>query len=118
MKRISILLAVLIGFGSAAFSQDPDTSKVRIGKKQYTIIVDDDKEVKILTDGDDDIVVKERVHTKKKMRRMNGIWDGLEIGVNNFVNEDYKFDFLPDDDFMKLRVPNSYGVNMNFAEKS
>ena len=118
MKRISLLLAVLIGFGAAAFSQDPDTSKVRIGKKQYTIIVDDDKEVRIITDGADDVVVKERVNHKKKMRRMNGTWDGFEIGVNSFVNSDYGMDLPSDAGFMDLRLPNSMGFNFNFAEKS
>ena len=118
MKRFAILLAVLIGFGSAAFSQEQDTSKVRIGKKQYTIIVDDDKEVRIITDDDDGFAVRERVHKKKKMRRMNGTWDGIELGVNNFVNADYEFDFLPEDNFMKLKVPNSYNLSLNFAEKS
>ena len=116
MKRISLLLALLIGFGAAAFSQDPDTSKVRIGKKQYKIIVDDDNEVTVLTD--DDVVVRERVHKKKKARRMNGSWDGLEIGVNDFLNSDYEMDLPADADFMELKVPNSWGVNLNFAEKS
>ncbi len=116
MKRISLLLALLIGFGAAAFSQDPDTSKIRIGKKQYKIIVDDDNEVTVLTD--DDVVVRERVHKKKKARRMNGSWDGLEIGVNDFLNSDYEMDLPADADFMELKVPNSWGVNLNFAEKS
>jgi len=119
MKRFSLLLAVLIGFGAAAFSQDPDTSKVRIGKKQYTIIVDEDKDIRIITeDGDDDVVVRERVHKKKKMRRMNGTWDGLEIGVNSFLNSDYEMDLPSNAGFMDLRVPNSWAVNLNFAEKS
>ncbi len=117
MKRISLVLAVLIGFGAAVYSQEQDTSKVRIGKKEYTIIVDDDKEVRIITDNDKD--GHEHVYKKKKkMRRMNGVWDGFEFGVNNFVNADYQFDFLPEEDFMKLQVPNSWGVNLNFAEKS
>ena len=119
MKRLSLLLAVLIGFGAAAFSQDPDTSKVRIGKKQYTIIVDDNKDIRIITeDGDDGVVVRERIHKKKKMRRMNGTWDGLEIGVNNFLNSDYEMDLPANAGFMDLKVPNSWAVNLNFAEKS
>lgn len=116
MKRISLLLALLIGFGVAAFSQDPDTSKVRIGKKQYKIIIDENKDITILTD--DDVVVRERIHKKKKMRRMDGIWNGLEIGVNSFLNSDYEMDLPADAGFMELKVPDSWGVNLNFAEKS
>ena len=111
-------MAVLIGLGSAAFSQEADTSKVRIGKKQYTIIVDDDKEVRIITDEDDDVIVKDRVEKKKKMRKMDGIWSGLEIGVNDFINSDYNMDLPANAGFMDLRVPNSWAVNLNFAEKS
>ena len=119
MKRLSLFLAVLIGFGAAAFSQDPDTSKVRIGKKEYTIVINDDERVKIFTDdGEDDIVVREHVHEKKKMRRMDGIWDGLEIGVNNFLNYDNELALPANGEFMDLKVPNSWGVNLNFAEKS
>jgi len=81
--------------------------------------VDDDKAVRIITDeGDDNVVVRERVHKKKKMRRMNGTWDGLEIGVNNFLNSDYEMDLPANAGFMDLRVPNSWAVNLNFAEKS
>jgi len=118
MKRISLLLAVLIGFGAAAFSQEADTSKVRIGKKQYTIIIDDAKEVRIITDADDDVIVSKRAPKKKRTPRMNGTWDGFEIGMNSFVNSDYQLDLPGNAGFMDLKVPNSWALNFNFAEKS
>ena len=118
MKRFSLLLAVLIGFGAAAFSQDPDTSKVRIGNKQYTIIIDSDKEVRILTE--DDVEVRERVYNRKKVHRMHGTWVGFEIGLNHFVNSDFSLNYEDDPEaaFMELRVPNSYNVSVNFYEKT
>lgn len=118
MKRFSLFLALLIGIGVTTYAQDPDTSKVRIGNKQYTIIIDSDKEVRILTE--DDVIVNERVHKRKRMHRMHGTWDGFEIGLNHFVNSDFDLNYEDDPEaaFMELRVPNSYNLNFNFCERT
>lgn len=120
MKKIGLLfLALLIGFGTVLTSQEADTSKVRIGKKKYTIIVDDDKEVRIIPDDnvilDDDVRVKKY---KKPKRRMDGTWGGLEFGLTNFVNSDYQLDLPQGGEFLDLKMGNSWGFNWNFAEKS
>lgn len=121
MKRLTLLLlALTVGLGTM-FAQEADTSKVRIGKKKYTIIVDDDKDIQIITDdGDyeyeDNIIIREK--KKKKQRRMDGTWGGLEFGLTNFVNTDYALDLPADGSFMELDLPTSWGINLNFAEKS
>ncbi len=121
MKRLVLFtMAMLIGLGTASFAQDPDTSKVRIGNKKYTIIVDDDKEIRIITDEDvtiDAPVVKHKVHKKKK-HKMNGTWDGFEFGIANFVNSDYAMEMPAGADFLTPKMPNSWTLNFNFAEKS
>lgn len=121
MKKIVLLAAaalVLVGLNS--YGQDPDTSKVRIGNKKYTVIVDDDKEIKILTEGDSNVVIKERHIDRehKPAKRMNGTWGGFELGVTNFVNTDYKMTLPAGGEFMDLKVANSLEFNFNFAEKS
>jgi hypothetical protein len=121
MKKIVLLAAaalVLVGLNS--YGQDPDTSKVRIGNKKYTVIVDDDKEIKILTEGDSNVVIKERHIDRehKPVKRMNGTWGGFELGVTNFVNTDYKMTLPAGGEFMDLKVANSMEFNFNFAEKS
>lgn len=122
MKRIVLLsLAALIGLGINTYGQvDTDTSKIRIGNKKYTVIVDGDKEVRILNDQDSGQVVKERhtIQHKKPAKRMDGMWDGLEFGLTNFINTDYQL-YEPDEsDFMNVKMANSWGFNFNFAEKS
>lgn len=121
MKRITVLLlALTLGLGTT-FAQEADTSKVRIGKKKYTIIVDDDKDIQIITDDnefeyDDDIIVRHK--KKSKPRKMDGTWGGFEFGLSNFVNSDYALDLPADGSFMEVDMPRSWGVNLNFAEKS
>ncbi len=111
MKRLILFsLAVLFTMGTYNFAQDPDTTKVRIGKKGYTIIVDDDKEVRIITDDDivlnDDVTVTHKVHKKKKPQKMNGTWDGMEFGFSNFTNPDYTLDLPAGAGFMEPKMLN------------
>jgi len=121
MKKIVVLAsAALVLVGLNSYGQDPDTSKIRIGNKKYTVIVDNDKEIKILTDGDSNVVVREYRKEKehKPAHRMNGTWAGFEIGLANFVNSDYKMTLPAGADFMDIKVANSLDFNFNFAEKS
>jgi len=121
MKKIALLAsAALVLFGLNSYGQDPDTSKIRIGNKKYTVIVDDDKEIRILTEGDSNVVIREHRIGKehKPARRMDGTWGGFELGVTNFVNSDYKMTLPEGADFMDLKVANSLEFNFNFAEKS
>ena len=121
MKKIALLAsAALVLFGLNSYGQDPDTSKIRIGNKKYTVIVDDDKEIKILTEGDSNVVIKERRIEKehKPAKRMNGTWGGFEIGVANFANSDNQMASSEDLGFMNLKVAKSLDFNFNFAEKS
>lgn len=121
MKRIALLAtAALVLFGLNSYGQESDTSKIRIGKKKYTVIVDDDKEVRILTDDDTSINIQDKREYKKHkpVRRMDGTWGGLELGLTNFINTDYKMELPADGQFMDLKVANSMEFNFNFAEKS
>jgi hypothetical protein len=122
MKKIALLaLAGMIGFGLNSFSQeDPDTSKIRIGNKKYTVIIDNDKEIRILTDEDSDVVVKDRrdFHHHKPGRKMDGTWGGFELGVANLTNANYKLELPANAGFLDYKMNQSYGFNFNFAEKS
>jgi len=122
MKKIALLaLAGMIGFGFNAYTQeDPDTSKIRIGNKKYTVIVDDDKEIRILTDEDTDVVVKDKrnFHYRRPARRMDGTWGGFELGLNGLTNADYQFDLPSNAGFLDYDMTRSWAFNFNFAEKS
>jgi len=123
MKKVVLLAAAaLVLLGLNSYGQDPDTSKIRIGNKKYTVIVDDDKQIKIITDEDEQVITEDirgkRRHEHKTKRRMDGTWGGFELGVANFINTDYKFALPSGGEFMDLKVANSLDFNFNFAEKS
>jgi len=121
MKRaLFITMALFFILAQTGFSQDPDTSKVRIGKKQYTVIVDGDKEIRIVTDEDSDLVIKEEKQEKHRrpMRRMDGTWEGFEFGLTNFLNADYQLELPSNAGFLDPKMAESWGMNFNFAEKS
>ncbi|MCK5820910.1 MAG: outer membrane beta-barrel protein [Bacteroidales bacterium] len=126
MKRFtSLALVLLFGIGISVYSQEADTSKVRIGKKKYTIIVDDGKEVRIITDDNnmveeeiEEIVIHEHATERKHKKRMDGTWEGFEFGLTNFVNSDLGLDLPADAGFMDVDMGRSWGFSLNFAEKS
>jgi len=118
MKKIALLLTtslVLVGLNS--YGQNADTAKIRIGNKEYKVIVDDDQDIKILKD-DSTMVVKKHHESKKHKQAMDGLWGGFEIGLTNFMNADNKFQLPADGKYMDLKVANSLDWNFNFAEKS
>ncbi|HBF89424.1 MAG TPA: hypothetical protein DDX39_12350 [Bacteroidales bacterium] len=53
---------------------------------------------------------------KKKERKFNGHWAGIELGINNYVTSSQSLTLSPADAFMELRATKSLGVNLNFME--
>lgn len=123
MKKLALLAtAALVLVGLNSYGQDPDTSKIRIGNKKYTVIVDDDKAIRIVTDENDNVITEDfhsaRKHKHNMPRRMDGTWGGFEIGLTNFANSDYEMTLPAGAEFMDLKVANSLDFSFNFAEKS
>lgn len=94
-----------------------DTTRIKLGNKGVTIIEDDsgtkvdwsdldDKE------GDDD----NGDEPKKKSTKFKPHWAGFEIGINNYVNSDFKMDLAPENSFMDLNTGRSWNFNLNFIE--
>jgi hypothetical protein len=121
MKKVVLLAtAALALIGLNTYGQESDTSKIRIGNKKYTVIVDGDKEVRIQTEGDSNVVIRERTIEKehKHAKKMDGTWGGFELGLANFINTDYRMTLPSGAEFMDLKVANSLDFHFNFAEKS
>lgn len=55
----------------------------------------------------------------KKRTRFKGHWAGIELGLNNYLTEDHKFE-LPDaiDDYMTLNSSKSRNASLNFGQLS
>ncbi|MCX6225991.1 MAG: outer membrane beta-barrel protein [Bacteroidia bacterium] len=121
MKKIFLLAtAAMVLVGLNSYGQDPDTSKIRVGNKKYKVIVDNDKEIKIITEGDSNTIVKERHFGRSHDhgKRMDGTWAGFEMGLTNFINRDFQFKLPDNGTYMDLKVSKSMEFNFNIAEKS
>lgn len=124
MKRFALLTAAaLFLLGLTSYGQEADTSKIRIGNKKYTIIVDDKKDVRIVQDENGQVLTEdkkgpEKHHEHRSGGHMDGTWGGFGMGLTNFINTDYKFQMPAGGEFMELNVANSWDFNFNFAEKS
>jgi hypothetical protein len=82
-----------------------DTTIVRIGKKDLTVI---DRE-----DGTEIHWGKDK-HKKDGSLRFNGHWEGIEFGFNAFAKPDYSMYNVKD--FMSLNQGKSMEFNLNFYE--
>ncbi len=51
----------------------------------------------------------------KRVRRFNGHWSGIELGISTFMNKNHKMDLPTDGEFLELKTA-SWAVNLNFLE--
>ncbi|NOY37034.1 MAG: outer membrane beta-barrel protein [Chlorobi bacterium] len=85
-----------------------DTITVRVGKKGVKIY-ESDKGTSV------EIIPMEENKTKNKKhkrKRFEGHWEGLEIGMNNFLTPDYTYP----DNFLNLNTGKSWNINLNFLQ--
>jgi hypothetical protein len=90
-----------------------DTTSIAIGNRQILIVE---------KDGKTDITIFDRTkpgpHITKNKRPVpfKGNWRGLELGLNNYVNNNFSTSLGPEDDFMELRNARSFNVNLNILQ--
>jgi len=84
-----------------------DTAIVRIGKKDVTVIDNED--------GTEIRWGKDK-HKKHKSGKFNGHWEGIEFGFNAFDKPDYSLYNAADKDFMSLNQGKSMEFDFNFYE--
>lgn len=51
-----------------------------------------------------------------KKKKFRGHWSGFELGLNNYVNEDYKTTLDPEDQLFELNPEQSWVFSLNFVE--
>ncbi|NOZ46194.1 MAG: PorT family protein [Chlorobi bacterium] len=94
-----------------------DTTKIRIGKKNI-IIIDGDDKTQITTDETMDNEDSEEDNDNYKAKKFKGHWGGIELGLNNFLNNNNELSLPSDGQFMDLNTSKSIEFDLNFAEKS
>jgi len=125
MKKIGLILLSFI-FAFSLFAQEEKATKIKLGKKKYIVISEGNDEI-IVKDLDDDLDFdfdfdfEDNFKFKKKRKsfgKMNGHWEGLEIGLNTFANPEFDFGYPDNVDYMDLNTNKSIALNLNLGEKS
>lgn len=63
-----------------------------------------------------DTIMKKEIKKLRKKGKFDPHWNGIELGVNSFVNNDNQFKLPENADFLTLKIPNSLVVNLNLVE--
>jgi hypothetical protein len=95
--------------------ENRDTTKIRIGKKGLKIIEDGDGTTVEVVDEDefDDSDDNEK---ERRGKDFKGHWAGLELGLNNYMNQDFNISRDENSEFMDLNTGRSINVNINFLQ--
>jgi hypothetical protein len=88
--------------GDVSNSVGRDTTRFKLGKSDVIIISND--------------TVKGK--TKRKNKSAKPIWQGVELGFNNYVNGSGSTDLVPAYDFLELNTGKSVSVALNLLQKN
>jgi len=111
------LLLITTGSDESETASDPqDTIKVRIGEKNIEIIEHEDKTSVDIYDNEDEEDDISCVSDEDK--KFRGHWAGVEIGLNNLLDNSGSLTRTPATSFMELNASRSLNVNLNFAQYS
>lgn len=104
----------------AVLSGKPETKKdtmhVRIGNQNIEIVTSDNNTKIKVEDGVD--VSSNKISIKKRRRKFDGHWDGIDFGVNMLRDVDYSAYPEGTPAFMDVRLEKSFEFNINIFEYS
>ncbi|MFW5821581.1 MAG: outer membrane beta-barrel protein [Bacteroidota bacterium] len=111
---------VKIGDDSAfTIEEGKDTTKIKFGNKGVTII-EDEKGTRVdwddLEDKDSEEEDENEDKKKEKKSKFKPHWAGVEVGINNYVNNDFTMELAPANSYMDLNTGRSWNFNLNFME--
>lgn len=105
--------------GVVTVEEGKDTTKIKFGNRGVTII-EDEKGTQIdwddLDDKDSNGDDNEDNDKNKNRNKFKPHWAGFEIGINNYVNNDFSMVLAPENSFMDLNTSRSWNFNLNFME--
>lgn len=93
-----------------------DTTRIKVGKKNIVIIEGKDgTQVNIdgIKDDDFDFNINEEEENEKH-KKFDPHWAGIEVGINNYVDNSFSMSLDPDIDYMDLNTGSSWNYNINF----
>ncbi len=80
---------------------DGDSTKVAIGN--HSLVVDEDGNVEF---------------KRNRVQKFKGHWAGFDMGINGYVDKDFKTNLPPEYGFLDLKYEKSIDVNINFFEQN
>ncbi|MCF8298200.1 MAG: DUF2807 domain-containing protein [Saprospiraceae bacterium] len=83
-----------------------DTTKFNLGGKEL-IIIDDDMKKEI-----------SKAKKAKSRKKYDGHWDGLDLGLNGYLNSDYNNNLPSTYSFLDLKQEKSWSVGINALEQN
>ena len=100
-----------------------DTTKINFKKKKITITSDEKgtsidvqregrKDSSEFEDDDSDF----DFNFGKTKEKFDIHWSGFEIGINNYLNNDFSMNLSEENSFMELNTSKSWNINLNFIE--
>jgi hypothetical protein len=105
-----------------------DTLKLRIGEKNIQIYdegektrveIYDEEKNEIFEEEEDDFNDNKDDHSScKKGKKFRGHWAGIEIGLNNLLDENWSMSRSAEESYMELNTNRSVNVNLNFMQYS
>jgi len=117
MKKI-ILAIIAVTLIMSSYSQETDTTRFKLGKKEI-LIVDDEVVSVEKTDSESDSITDDEEDGDEcdSDKGFEGHWAGLDLGLNTFLNNENTMDLPSDAEFLELNTGKSWGVGVNFFEK-
>jgi len=83
-----------------------DTTRLKLGGSEIIIIDDEAKKA----------IAKAKKLKKKK--KYNGHWEGIEFGINGYLNSDYNNNLPTAYSFLDLKQENSWSIELNALEQN
>lgn len=111
MKK-NMALFLMLFFATVSYAQH-DTTTIAWGKGKILIISEKEDTVASLKKN-----YSETTTSKKKEKKFNGSWSGLEFGVNGYLSSSGSFTLHDKWNYIDLYQPKSASFNLNLMEKS
>jgi len=95
-----------------------DTTSVNVGSLHVTVIDGDTTQISV---GRHTLIVTEDGDVsweRSKIRRFNGHWGGVELGINGYVTSDFNTNWAHEYDYLNLRYEKSTAVHLNIYEQN
>ncbi len=91
-----------------------DTTTIQLGNREIRIIdVNGKTDISILEKNS-----RENSGIFRHRRPFRGNWQGIDFGLNNYLNSDFSTSLAPEEDFMELRAARSFNLGLNLLQYS